>query len=198
MLCPLRFLVPDQLSLFAMGAPTVSEPALRLMAAFSRHTAALDWARATAEAAWGPVAIASPAFNFCETDYYQETMGAGLLKTFFVFAELCDPAELAANKLQSNQWEAEYAERGDSGTSRPLNLDPGYITSAKLVLASTKDHAHRIYLSRGIYAEVTLHYRDRRWQHHPWTFPDYRRADYQQFFLEARDYLRRREKQGSR
>ena len=60
--------------------------------------------------------------------------------------------------------------------SRPRLPDPG-----KLVLASTKDFAHRIYLSRGIYAEVTLQYRHRRWEHHEYTFPDYRREDYQRF-----------------
>ena len=91
--------------------------------------------------------------------------------------------------------EAAYAKLQRHPEPRPLNLDPGYLTSAKLVLASTKDHAHRIYLSRGIYAEVTLHYQDRGWQHHEWTFPDYRRADYQEFFTHARDHLRRQERQ---
>ena len=74
---------------------------------------------------------------------------------------------------------------------RPLNLDPGYLTLGKLVLASTKDFAHRIYLSRGIYAEVTLQYRHRRWEHHQYTFPDYRREDYQQFFSECREGMKR-------
>ena len=72
---------------------------------------------------------------------------------------------------------------------RPLNLDPGYITAAKLVLASTKDHAHRIYLQDGIYAEVTLAYRHRAWQPLEWTYPDYRRADFQEFFTRCREFL---------
>ena len=75
---------------------------------------------------------------------------------------------------------------------RPLNLDPGYLTLGKLVLASTKDFAHRIYLSRGIYAEVTLYYRHGRWEHHQFTFADYRREDYQHFFSQCRDVLHRR------
>jgi hypothetical protein len=75
---------------------------------------------------------------------------------------------------------------------RPLNLDPGYITLAKLVLASTKDHAHRIYLSQGIYAEITLNYRAGSWQPLPWTYPDYRRSDFQEFFTNCREYLKGR------
>src|SRR5207253_6943857 len=135
---------------------------------------------------------------FCETDYYEPSMGAGLQKCFWAFERLIDPGDLAACKLRSNRWESEYTRMGGHAEPRPLNLDPGYLTPAKLVLASTKDHAHRIYLSRGIYAEVTLFYKDRRWQHRDWTFADYRRADYQQFFAECRDYLRRGEQEGRR
>lgn len=178
-----------------MGEPTPPEPALRLLAAFSRHPAALEWARARAEQAWGPVALASPVFAFRETDYYQATMGSEIGKQFFVFVEPLDPAGAVADKLDTGEWEHEYAALGRHAEPRPLNLDPGYITAAKLVLTSTKDHAHRIYLSQGIYAEVTLYYRDRQWQHHQWTFPDYRRADYQEFFTAARRLLRTRQKQ---
>ena len=59
-------------------------------------------------------------------------------------------------------------------------------------MASTKDFAHRIYLSRGIYAEITLQYRHHRWQHHEYTFPDYRRTDYQEFFEKCREWQRRK------
>ena len=65
------------------------------------------------------------------------------------------------------------------------------------MLASTKDHAHRIYLARGIYAEVTLYYKHRCWQSGEFTFADYRRDDYQQFFTQCRDLLRERRRDGS-
>jgi hypothetical protein len=123
-------------------------------------------------------------------------MGPSLEKCFFAFERLVDPGELADRKWQANAWEAEYAESAGHEEPRPLNVDPGYLTPAKLVLASTKDHAHRIYLSRGIYAEVTLFYKDRRWQHRAWTFADYRRADYQRFFTECREYLRSSGREG--
>jgi hypothetical protein len=58
-----------------------------------------------------------------------------------------------------------------------------------LVLASTKDHAHRLYLRDGIYAEVTLAYRAKRWQPLEWTYPDFRRDDFQQFFTACREHL---------
>ena len=116
-------------------------------------------------------------------------MGTDLNKQFLAFERLIDPAALADIKRQTNDWEAEYAALGRHAEPRPLNLDPGYITPAKLVLASTKDHAHRIYLRDGIYAEVTLAYRHRQWQPLEWTYPDYRREDYQRFFTRCRDYL---------
>ena len=173
-----------------MGEPTPACSALLLVAAFSRHDAALHWARDRAVEAFGPVAGESPVFEFSQTDYYRPTMGPGLRKIFFTFARPFDPAGLGDVKLQTNRWEREYAEMADHDEPRPLNLDPGYLTLGKLVLASTKDHAHRIYLERGIYAEVTLYYRHHRWQMREWTFADYRRKDYQQFFSQCRESLR--------
>jgi hypothetical protein len=176
-------------------------PALLLLAAFSRHLPALDWARERAMDAWGPIALASEPYDFSETDYYDATMGPALKKIFWAFARPFDPADLAAVKRLANRWEEEFAtvaRRGeilDASSSpitelRPLNLDPGYLTTAKLVLASTKDHAHRIYLGDGIFAEITLFFRHGRWEHHEFTFPDYRRADYQHFFSQVRDHLK--------
>jgi hypothetical protein len=179
-----------------MGEFHLHPPVLPILAAFSRHDSALEWARGRATDAWGPIAVESPRFPFVETEYYTPTMGADLKKCFWAFAEFRDPSELSEWKLATNDWEAEYAGRADHAEPRPLNLDPGYLTLAKLVLASTKDHAHRIYLGRGIFAEVTLHFKEGRWQHRDWTFLDYRRADYQQFFSEAREFFRTRQRKG--
>jgi hypothetical protein len=179
-----------------MGEIHQQPPVMPILAAFSRYDSALDWARDRATEAWGPVALASCRFGFVETDYYAATMGTGLFKQFWAFACLRDPSELVDWKLAANEWETEYARRARHAESRPLNLDPGYLTLAKLVLASTKDHAHRIYLGRGIFAEVTLYFKEGGWQHRDWTFPDYRRADYQQFFGEARELFRTLQRQG--
>ena len=179
-----------------MGQPSPHVPALLLLAAFSRHDAALDWARQQAVETWGPILRESPRFHFAETAYYDATMGPGLKKTFWVFQRPVDPAELVDIKLETNRWEVQYAAAAGHAERRPLNLDPGYLTPAKLILASTKDFAHRIYLSRGIYAEITLQYRHHRWEHHQYTFADYRRADYQQFFSECREILKKMRDEG--
>ena len=161
-----------------------------VVAAFSRFPDALDWARTELIGRYGPVAIESPRFDFTETDYYQATMGAGLLKQFFGFERLIRPEELPVIKMETNGFEAAYAEKGLHDVRRPLNLDPGYLSLAKWVLASTKDHSHRIYLERGIYAEITLHYTSGEFVPLPWTYPDYRREDYRAFFCSARERYR--------
>jgi hypothetical protein len=174
-----------------MGEPTPHPPVLLLLAAFSRHDDALDWAKQRAVETWGPIAHESPRFEFVETSYYDATMGAGIKKVFFTFQRPFAPEGIVDVKLATNHWEEEYAAQAGKPEPRPLNLDPGYLTLGKLVLASTKDFAHRIYLSQGIYAEITLQYRHRRWEHHQYTFPDYRREDYQRFFTECRDVIRK-------
>ena len=141
---------------------------------------ALEWARDAIGATFWPARTAATPIRLHRDRLLRRHDGAAdLKKQFLAFERLIDPAELAAIKRQTNEWEAEYAALGRHPEPRPLNLDPGYITAAKLVLASTKDHAHRIYLQDGIYAEVTLAYRHRRWQPLEWTYPDYRRDDYQ-------------------
>jgi hypothetical protein len=164
-------------------------PVLLLLAVSSRYEAALEWAREQIEKRHSPIAHASDIFDFTETNYYTATMGDALKKQFVTCHQLIDPGRLAAIKRETNAWEAEYAAQGGHPEPRPLNLDPGYITPAKLVLASTKDHAHRLYLADGIYAEVTLAYRSKQWQPLDWTYPDYRRADFQEFFTRCRQYL---------
>ena len=175
-----------------MAALQSHRPVLLILAAFSRYPEAIDWVRTTAEATRGMVALQSELFDHRETNYYDATMGTELKKTFFAFDRLVDPADLVEWKETSNQWEVDYQRLGQHAEPRPLNLDPGYLTEAKLILASTKDRDHRIYLSRGIYAENTLFFHHGAWQPRPWTYPDYRRADYHQFFVRCRENLRQR------
>jgi hypothetical protein len=113
-------------------------------------------------------------------------MGAGLLRRFHSFEHLVDPAELAEAKVATNAAESELADLLGGGVDRPVNLDPGYVCRAKLVLATTKDYSHRLYLGRGIYGEVTLAWQDGAFQPREWTYPDYASTRYTEFFARVR------------
>ena len=180
-----------------MGHIATHRSVLLLTAAFSRYPESLDWGRKQTEQAWGPIVLVSDLFDHAETHYYDASMGTGLKKTFWAFERLVDPWFLPELKIRANQWEEEYRQASVHPEPRPLNLDPGYLTEAKLVLASTKDRDHRIYLRDGIYAEGTLYFHQGQWKTRPWTYPDYQRADYHEFFIRCREYLRRRYKEDS-
>lgn len=175
-----------------MAIPKPPAPTLQIVAVFSRYAEALDWAGERVQQRWGATALASPRFDHSETSYYESDMGSGLQKQFFVVEGGYDPADLATSKLESNAWENDFKEKSTSNypETRPVNIDPGYLTLTKLVLASAKDRAHRIYLRDGIYAEECLYYL-KGWQSRPWTYPDYRRADFHAFFESTREYLKR-------
>lgn len=175
-----------------MGDAREYRPVLRVMAVSSRHDNAFSWATEKATEHWGPIELQSECFDFSETGYYTKTMGEGLRKQLLAFADLIPQDEVVDSKLQSNDWENEFRESDSWDEERPINLDPGYITEAKLVLATTKDRDHRIYLRKGILAEVTLFYQGNQWQSSRWTYPDYKRADFHEFFDRCRDYLRQR------
>ncbi|MDO5580153.1 MAG: DUF4416 family protein [Planctomycetia bacterium] len=173
-------------------------PALLLIAAFSAYPEYLEEGKKRAVAEFGPLYRESELFRFDEfTDYYDEVMGKVLYKQLWTFSQLIDPGRLASIKVQTNGWEEEAAASftGDPSIVRPLNLDPGYIDLGKLVLASTKDHAHRVYLDQGIFGEITLMYKQKHWVALPWSYPDYQSEGYTRFLTENREYLHQRKKE---
>jgi len=146
-------------------------------------------ARTPLEALLGPVEMESPFYPFEKTDYYTASMGAPLVRHFFSFRNLADPAQLAEWKTATNAMEANLRQAlcTPDNLERPVNLDVGYITGAKLVLASTKDFAHRLYLKDGIFGEITMGFRDNAWISHRFTFPDFKSGDYDAFLKRVRD-----------
>jgi hypothetical protein len=130
------------------------------------------------DCSYGPVP-----FSF--TNYYKDEMGHGLQKMYLTFARHIQRDDLAAIKTFTNHLEQGYAVSG----LRRINIDPGYLTRDKLVLASTKDFYHRIYLSQGIFAEVTLHYRKGLFRFFSWTYPDYKTPEFCAFLEKARARL---------
>lgn len=160
--------------------------------------ALFDEAAAALTRHFGPIDLVSDVLAFDLTHYYDRQMGSPLFRRFASFAEPVRPDVLASAKLKTNEIEADFARRFGSATAggaeRPINLDPGCVAAAKLVLASMKDFSHRIYLGRGVYAEVTLMYRKGLWQPLEWTFPDFASGRYDAFLTEVRELLRRPER----
>lgn len=137
----------------------------------------------------GETDIEAGPFRWDHTSYYAAEMGEGLTKYFFSFKQLLSPSELSIVKIKSNHIEDEAAELFPIAV-RPVNLDPGYITPSSMILASTKNYSHRIYIGGGIYAQVDYLFREKgRIEFNPWVYPDYKTTEYLEFFLEMRKKL---------
>ncbi len=147
----------------------------------------LDGARRRVEAAWGPVETASPVWEHTFTDYYRDEMGEGLLRQLVAFEGLREVEGLWRVKVESNEMEREVSEVSRARVRRPVNIDPGYIMMSRLVLFTTKDFSHRIYVGGGVYAENTLVWRGGGFQTQEWTYPDYGSKEYGEFFAGVRE-----------
>jgi hypothetical protein len=165
------------------------EPAQLVVACFSRHADALDWAEQRLIASYGLVAARSPDYDFHHTDYYLQTMGADLKKRLLVFAQLRPATVLADVKNFTIGLENEFACRGTYPEPRPINVDPGLLQLGKFMLASTKDQAHRMLLRDGIYVENTLRFHHKTFVPWPWTYADYREPALRDFLAQARAEL---------
>lgn len=106
---------------------------------------------------------------FTETSYYDQELDTPISRRILTFKPLVELDALADIKLGTNKLE----QRFKIGGKRTFNLDPGIITMERLVLATGKNFTHRIYLSRGIWADLTLIYTKGDWKDLDWTFPDY-------------------------
>ncbi len=167
---------------------------------------------------FGPVDLESPVWEWDHTDYYSKEMGAGLKRKFIFFRNPVNPEAIPEIKLKTNELEKQYLNPSTSPLSkggwvdlkdggeggflgkkggRRVNLDPGYMDSAKVVLVSTKDFSHRIYLGNGIYGEVTLIYSGKNYQTLPYTYPDFRTQEYFDIFKKAREMYKISIQEGS-
>jgi uncharacterized protein DUF4416 len=150
-----------------------------------------DAARRSLEDHFGPTDHQSAQWPFSHTDFYLAEMGDDIQRTFLSFAELISVERLAELKRLTNEIEKRFCTKlGRPDSLRPINIDPGYVGLTKLVLATTKDASHRIYIQAGIYAEVTLRFVSGAWETSPWTYPDFADTIYHEFFSMARNRLK--------
>lgn len=162
---------------------TKKHPPVKLIIAFIfKKKIIFDEAKLLLEKKFGRIDFESEILSFTHTDYYTREFGANLKRIFTAFKKLIPPEELSDIKLFTNRLE----KRLSAGINRLINIDPGYLDMSKIILASTKDYTHRIYLNKGIYAEVTLFYRDKTFRPWEWTYPDYKSAGYISLFNQIR------------
>ncbi len=175
-------------------------PAKLIVGLIAGETTIFEKTESALVALYGPVDIRSPLFPFDLTDYYEAEMGPNLRRRFLSFANLIAPDELAAIKARTNALEEEFG-RGRPARRRAVNIDPGIMTAAALIMGTTKDFAHRVPLAQGIYAHLELLFRKSEVRFLDWTYPDFRRPEYGDFFLEVRavylDELRRTREPGT-
>lgn len=158
------------------------EPVKFIAAVFSREASLINEVASRFEKIAGLLDYASELMAFDHTDYYRKEMGAPLYKRFFAVEQISDPAGLVEIKIQTNRVEEEYHQ----GDNRTVNIDPGYLAVNRLILATGKDVAHRVYLDKGVWADLSLVYQHGAWKDLPWTYPDYSSNDVKTILLEIR------------
>jgi len=166
-----------------MGKIAPNKPVKLTIGFIFKDKQAFNKARLTLIKRFGTIDFESRVIPFTLTDYYREEFGNGLSKVFISFNKLVFPQQIVKIKILTNNIERKLTLAG----RRLVNIDPGYLDLAKLVLASTKDYVHRIYLDRGIYAETTLFYQGRSFQGWQWTYPDFRTSEYINVFNHIRE-----------
>jgi len=130
-----------------------------------------------------PVENISEVYEFSKfTSYYELEMGDNLKKIFIACKALIAPENLPSIKVNTNALEKKY----EIDSKRRINIDPGYISQAKLILATTKNYSHRIFIGKGIFGDVHMQFSNKSYRSQPWTYPDYKDEKNVTFFNDVR------------
>jgi len=166
-----------------MGKPREPRPAKLFASILFSDENVLKEGMEDLRQAFGEIDWISERFLFDFTDYYAKEMGDALFRHFMTFENLIPMDRLPDIKCATNRFEKKHA---SSGGMRQLNVDPGYVCPEHVILATTKGYSHRPYLRNGIYADLTLIYRQKSFQALEWTYPDYRQAEAIRLFNQIR------------
>ena len=170
---------------FKMGKICKHEPVQLIIGLIGKESL-FDKVKIKLSPKFGKIDFQSMILDFTYTNYYYREMGSDLKRQFLSFKRLISPGMMPDIKNYTNAIESKFF---SSKKKRSINIDPGYLSLSKLVLATTKDHQHRIYLGKGIYAEVTLRYKDKAFCAWEWTYPDYCTKEYISIFNHIRREL---------
>ena len=166
-----------------MSKPQRPKPAKLIVGLFMNEQRLFKGVLGSLTQLFGGVDIISAWFPFDYTTYYEPEMGAPLFRRMVAFKKLIAQDHLPEIKLDTNHIESKFS----TNSKRTVNIDPGYITPERFVLATGKNFTHRIYLDRGIYADLTLMYQKGAFRALPWTYPDYRQDEMKNFLKIVRN-----------
>ena len=171
-----------------MGNPANPKPALLFTGILYSDKSYLSKAKESLLSAFGAALLETPPVSWDYSEYYKEEIGSPIMRTFIFFKDLINRAEIADIKLRTNDIETSLSIDG----KRKVNLDPGYLTLANVILATTKGYSHRIYLGKGIYGEVSLLYKekDKTFVPNIFTYSDYQEKNCIEMFIKAREFLK--------
>ncbi len=170
-----------------MSNPSEAEDVKLISSLFSAHANLIDRVILEMEGLFGPTDWISPAFFFDRTKYYEKEMGWPLHRRFISFKTLVRPQDIVEIKWKTNALEKKESQRG----KRKINIDPGYVALERLVLATGKNYTHRIYLSKGIYADLTLIFQRGSFSPLAWTYKDYGDPESIDYFNGVRERYKR-------
>ena len=165
-----------------MSLPKEPKPAKLVIGLFMKEKRLIEKIPAELIKAFGSVDMVSPWFPFDYTDYYEPEMNAPLFRRMLTFKELIKQSSLADIKTLTNEIESNYSRE----EKRLVNIDPGYMLQERFVLATGKNFAHRIYIGKKIYADLTLIYTKGEFKKLPWTYPDYSNKKMLSFLRQVR------------
>lgn len=153
----------------------------------------LDSALGALRAEFGEIDAVSTEFSFSEgfSSYYDAELGGEGFRRIYSFERLVSPDLQADIKIKTNAVEDSF--------SRKINLDPGLLNDARLLLPTTKKLGYRVPLKDGIYSDLALFYARGEFHKLPWTYRDYQSDAVQKFLLSVRKkfILERRKRQKS-
>ncbi len=165
-----------------MSLPKTPKPAKLVIGLFMKEKLLIEKIAAELIEEFGSIDTVSPWFLFDCTDYYESEMSAPLFRRVLTFKELVRQDTLADIKILTNEIESNYSR----GKKRLVNIDPGYMLKERFVLATGKNFAHRIYIGKKIYADLTLIYTKGDFKKLPWTYPDYSSKNMLSFLRQVR------------
>ena len=171
-----------------MGSASMPDRALLFCSVLYHAEAPLDQTIGTLISEFGETLLETEPMEFTFTDYYHREMGGPLYRVILAFAELVERDCLPDIKTRTNVIEDTYRRNG----KRRINLDPGILTLENICLATTKPYSHRLYLGKGIWAEITLIYKGNSYEKLAWTYPDYASGYLVRIFNGLREDYKRR------